>query len=95
MCVQYRGRCSVPWSVFSTLECVQYCEGYLDYYGDVLNTMGNVQYCGGYHDKRGRYLEHRRVVHYHEGYHENRGGYFEYSGGCSVLWEDMIHVGVS
>ena len=40
MCVQYRGGCSVPWGVFSTVG------GYLEY-------RGGVQYRGGYHEYRG------------------------------------------
>ena len=61
MCVQYRGGCSVPWGVFSTVG------GYLEYrggcsvpwgdiminVGDILSNVGGVQYRGGYHEYRG------------------------------------------
>ena len=78
--------CSVPWRVFSTVEDT------LSTVGDILTTMRDVQYRRGYHDKRGRYLEHRGIFITIGEYRGNRRGYFEYSGGCSVQWEDMIHV---
>ena len=53
MCVQYRGGCSVPWGVFSTVG------GYHEYRGGYLEYRGGVQYRGGYHDKCGGYLEYR------------------------------------
>ena len=56
MCVQYRGGCSVPWGVFSTVRGVQYREGYLEYCGGYLEYRGGVQYHGGYHDKCGDIL---------------------------------------
>ena len=47
MCVQYRGACSVPWGVFSTVgDIMSTVGGYLEY-------RGGVQYRGGYHDKCG------------------------------------------
>ena len=47
MCVQYRGGCSVPWGVFSTVgDIMSTVGGYLEY-------CGGVQYRGGYHDKCG------------------------------------------
>ena len=46
MCVQYRGGCSVPWGVLSTVGGVQYRGGYHEYRG-------------GYHEYRGGYLEYR------------------------------------
>ena len=50
MCVQYRGGCSVPWGVFSTVgDIMSTMGGYLEY-------RGGFQYRGGYHDKCGGYL---------------------------------------
>ena len=50
MCVQYRGECSVPWGVFSTVGDI------MSTVGDILSTVGGVQYRGGYHDKCGDIL---------------------------------------
>ena len=47
MCVQYRGGCSVPWGVFSTVGDI------MSTVGDILSTVGGVQYRGGHHDKCG------------------------------------------
>ena len=41
MCVQYRGGCSVPWGVFSTVGDI------MSTVGDILSTVGGVQYRGG------------------------------------------------
>ena len=40
MCVQYRGGCSVPWGVFSTVGGVQYRGGYHEYLGGYLEYRG-------------------------------------------------------
>ena len=49
--VQYRGGCSVPWGIMSTVgDIMSTVGGYLEY-------RGGVQYRGGYHDKCGGYLE--------------------------------------
>ena len=41
MCVQYRGGCSVPWGVFSTVGGYhEYRGGYHEYRGDILSTVG-------------------------------------------------------
>ena len=72
--------------MFSTVEGVQYCGGYLEYH------EGCSVPWPGYHDKRGRYLEHREVFIAMGDIMTTVGGYFAYSGGCSVQWEDMIHV---
>ena len=50
MCVQYRGGCSVPWGMFSTVGDVQYRGGNHEYRG------GYLEYSGGYHDKCGNIL---------------------------------------
>ena len=63
MCVQYRGGCSVPWWVLSTVGgyheyhggCLEYRGGYLEYHG------GCLEYRGGYLEYRGGYLEYRGV----------------------------------
>ena len=56
MCVQYIGRCSVHWGVFSTSgEYHEYIGGYHEYIGgyheyiggDIMSASGDVQYIGG------------------------------------------------
>ena len=49
MCVQYRGGCSVPWGVLSTVGSVQYRGGYHEYRGgyheyrgDIMSTVGDI-----------------------------------------------------
>ena len=75
MCVQYRGGCSVPWGVFSTVG------GYLEYrggcsvpWGDIMiNVGGYLEYRGGCSVPWGDIMS-------------TVGGYLEYRGGCSVPW---------
>ena len=73
MCVQYRGGCSVPWGVFSTVGGAQYHGGYHEYRGGiscvgVFSTMGDIMI------NVGRYLEYRGGVQYRGGYHKYHGG---------------------
>ena len=73
MCVQYRGGCSVPWGVFSTV-------------GDIMSTVGDILSTVGVFSTVGDILNTVGVFSTVGGYHECRGGYLEYLGGCSVPW---------
>ena len=89
--------------VFSTVEGVQYCRGFLSNAGDILSTMEDVRYHGGYpvprgyHDKRGRNLEHREGVHYHGGYMRtvedilSTVGDAQYHGVTQITKDDIPH----
>ena len=55
MCVQYRGGCSVPWGVFSTVGGYhEYRGGYLEYRGGCSVPWGDIMInVGGYLEYRG------------------------------------------
>ena len=48
MCVQYRGGCSVPWGVFSTVGDILSTVGVFSTLGDIMiNVGGYLEYRGG------------------------------------------------
>ena len=55
MCVQYRGGCSVPWGVFSTVgDIMSTVGGYLEYRGGCSVPWGDIMInVGGYLEYRG------------------------------------------
>ena len=97
MCVQYRGGCSVPWGVFSTVgDIMSTVGGYHEYRGGISWVpWGVFSTVGGYHDKCGGISwVPWGVFSTVGGIMSTVGGYLEYRGGCSVPWGDiMMHVG--
>ena len=83
MCVQYRGGCSVPVGVFSTVG------GYHEYRGGISWVpWGVFSTVGGYHDKCGG------ISWVPWGVFSTVGGYHEYRGGLSwVPWGMFSTVG--
>ena len=58
MCVQYRGGCSVPWGVFSTVGGYhEYCGDIMSTVGDILSTVGVFSTVGDIMSTVGGYLE--------------------------------------
>ena len=108
MCVQYRGGCSVPWGVFSTVGGSHEYRGGISWvpwgcsvpWGDIMiNVGGYLEYRGGCSVPWGVFSTVGDIMstvggylEYRGGYHDACGGYHEYRGGCSVPWGEKSFV---
>ena len=76
MCVQYRGGCSVPWGVLSTV-------GVFSTVGDIMSTVGDILSTVGVFSTVGDIMINVGDILSTVGVFSTVGGYHEYHGGLS------------